>query len=89
MVPRFRTVNREGVSIFMVEQNASLALEIAHEAFVLQTGRIVLSGPARSLKDDPRVRDAYLGGADTARIASPCQRLHRNFGSRIEVARSC
>jgi branched-chain amino acid transport system ATP-binding protein len=61
-----RTVNKEGVSIFMVEQNASLALEIAHEAYVLQTGRIVLSGPARELKDDPRVRDAYLGGADAA-----------------------
>jgi branched-chain amino acid transport system ATP-binding protein len=61
-----RTVNKEGVSIFMVEQNASLALEIAHEAYVLQTGRIVLSGPARALKDDPRVRDAYLGGADVA-----------------------
>ena len=61
-----RTVNEEGVSIFMVEQNASLALEIAHEAYVLQAGRIVLSGPARELKDDPRVRDAYLGGADAA-----------------------
>ena len=61
-----RSVNSEGVSIFMVEQNASLALEIAHEAYVLQAGRIVLSGPARSLKDDPRVRDAYLGGADVA-----------------------
>ena len=61
-----RTVNEEGVSIFMVEQNASLALEIAHEAYVLQTGRIVLSGSARELKDDPKVRDAYLGGADAA-----------------------
>jgi branched-chain amino acid transport system ATP-binding protein len=61
-----RSVNKEGVSIFMVEQNASLALEIAHQAYVLQTGRIVLSGSARSLKDDPRVRDAYLGGADVA-----------------------
>ena len=61
-----RTINQEGVSIFMVEQNASLALEIAHEAYVLQTGRIVLSGPARALKDDARVRDAYLGGADAA-----------------------
>jgi branched-chain amino acid transport system ATP-binding protein len=60
------TVNKEGVSIFMVEQNASLALEIAHAAYVLQTGRIVLSGPARALRDDPRVRDAYLGGADAA-----------------------
>jgi branched-chain amino acid transport system ATP-binding protein len=61
-----RTLNKEGVSIFMVEQNASLALEIAHEAYVLQTGRIVLSGPARALRNDPRVRDAYLGGAETA-----------------------
>jgi len=61
-----RTINQEGVSIFMVEQNASLALEIAHEAYVLQTGRIVLSGSARALKDDPRVRDAYLGGPEAA-----------------------
>jgi branched-chain amino acid transport system ATP-binding protein len=61
-----RAINKEGTSIFMVEQNASLALEIAHEAYVLQTGRIVLSGPARTLKDDPRVRDAYLGGAEAA-----------------------
>jgi len=61
-----RTINQEGTSIFMVEQNASLALEIAHEAYVLQTGRIVLSGPARTLKDDPRVRDAYLGGSEAA-----------------------
>jgi branched-chain amino acid transport system ATP-binding protein len=61
-----RTINKEGTSIFMVEQNASLALEIAHEAYVLQTGRIVLSGPARTLKDDPRVRDAYLGAAEAA-----------------------
>jgi len=61
-----RTINRDGVSVFMVEQNASLALEIAHEAYVLQTGRIVLSGPARTLKDDPRVRDAYLGGVESS-----------------------
>jgi branched-chain amino acid transport system ATP-binding protein len=61
-----RTINRDGVSVFMVEQNASLALEIAHEAYVLQTGRIVLSGPARTLKEDPRVRDAYLGGAESS-----------------------
>ena len=65
-----RTINKEGVSIFMVEQNASLALEIAHEAYVLQTGRIMLSGSARELKDDPRVRDAYLGGADAPGVAS-------------------
>jgi branched-chain amino acid transport system ATP-binding protein len=46
----------------MVEQNASLALQIAHRGYVLQTGRIVLSGSAASLLNDPRIRDAYLGG---------------------------
>lgn len=61
-----QTINREGVAIFMVEQNASLALAIAHDAYVLQTGRIVLSGPAATLRDDPRIRDAYLGGAEAA-----------------------
>ncbi|MBS0223180.1 MAG: ABC transporter ATP-binding protein [Proteobacteria bacterium] len=58
------TINREGVTVFMVEQNASLALEIAHHAYVLQTGRIVLDGPAGDLRSDPRIRDAYLGGQD-------------------------
>jgi branched-chain amino acid transport system ATP-binding protein len=58
-------INRDGVSIFMVEQNASLALQIAHRGYVLQTGRIVLSGPAAQLLRDPRIRDAYLGGEAT------------------------
>jgi branched-chain amino acid transport system ATP-binding protein len=61
-----RDINRAGTSIFMVEQNASLALQIAHRGFVLQTGRIVLSGSASSLLNDPRIRDAYLGGEQTA-----------------------
>ena len=55
-------INREGVSVFMVEQNASLALRIADYGYVLQTGRIILDGPARDLLHDPRIRDAYLGG---------------------------
>jgi len=55
-------INRDGISVFMVEQNASLALQIAHAGYVLQAGRIVLSGPAASLLRDPRIRDAYLGG---------------------------
>ena len=58
-----QTVNQQGVTIFMVEQNAHLALQIADYGYVLQTGRIVLSGPARDLLHDPRIRDAYLGGA--------------------------
>jgi branched-chain amino acid transport system ATP-binding protein len=59
-------INKQGVTIFMVEQNANLALQIAHEAYVLQTGRIVLQGPAEALRRDPRIRDAYLGGAVAA-----------------------
>ena len=56
-------LNQQGATIFMVEQNANLALQIAHDAYVLQTGRIVLQGPAAELRNDPRIRDAYLGGA--------------------------
>jgi len=63
-------INRQGVSVFMVEQNASLALQIAHYGYVLQTGRIVLQGPAHELLADSRIRDAYLGGGDAARTAS-------------------
>jgi branched-chain amino acid transport system ATP-binding protein len=55
-------LNKTGVSVFMVEQNASLALQIAHRAYVLQSGRIVLAGAAETLLRDPRIRDAYLGG---------------------------
>jgi len=55
-------LNREGIGVFMVEQNAHLALSIADYGYVLQTGRIVLSGKARDLMHDPRIRDAYLGG---------------------------
>ena len=56
-------INTEGTSVFMVEQNASLALRIAHRGYVLQTGRIVLEGSAGSLLRDPAIRDAYLGQA--------------------------
>lgn len=65
-----RTVNEQGVTFFMVEQNASLALQIAHRGYVLQTGRVVLSGDAQSLLADERIRDAYLGGALAAETAS-------------------
>ena len=59
-------INREGITVFMVEQNANLALQIAHEGYVLQTGRIVLHGSAAALRDDPRIREAYLGGVAAA-----------------------
>jgi branched-chain amino acid transport system ATP-binding protein len=54
-------INRQGVSVFMVEQNASLALSIAHRGYVLQTGMLVLEGAAQELLDNPAVREAYLG----------------------------
>jgi branched-chain amino acid transport system ATP-binding protein len=59
-------INRQGVTVFMVEQNANLALKVAHWGYVLQTGRIVLEGSAESLRNDPRIREAYLGGAVAA-----------------------
>lgn len=55
-------INQQGTTIFMVEQNANLALQIAHRGYVLQNGRIVLEGTATSLLDSPEIQDAYLGG---------------------------
>ncbi len=63
------SINKEGVSVFMVEQNASLALQIAQYAYVLRNGAIALSGPAGELAHDPRIRDAYLGGEKTSDAA--------------------
>ncbi len=54
-------INQQGTSILLVEQNAYMALQIAHRAYVLETGRIVESGPAAELREHPRVRAAYLG----------------------------
>lgn len=54
-------INKEGVSILLVEQNALMALTIAHRGYVLQTGEIVLSATAEALKQDPMVQKSYLG----------------------------
>ncbi len=56
-----REINRSGVTILLVEQNARAALKLAHTGYVRETGSIVLSGPASQLLADPRVRKAYLG----------------------------
>jgi branched-chain amino acid transport system ATP-binding protein len=56
-------INQQGVTVFMVEQNANLALPIAHRGYVLQSGRIVLSGPAQDLLNNPEIQEAYLGGS--------------------------
>jgi len=56
-------INRNhGLTILLVEQNARLALEISHDAYVLETGRIVLSGPSADLRNNPELKAAYLGG---------------------------
>jgi branched-chain amino acid transport system ATP-binding protein len=57
-----RDINAAGTTIFLVEQNAHMALSLAHEAYVLQTGRILKHGPARELLADKDVQKAYLGG---------------------------
>jgi branched-chain amino acid transport system ATP-binding protein len=54
-------VNRQGTTVFLVEQNANMALRVADRGYVLQTGRIVLSGSAASLRENPQMREAYLG----------------------------
>jgi branched-chain amino acid transport system ATP-binding protein len=56
-----QAINRQGTSIFMVEQNANMALSIATHGYVLQTGEVVISGSAQSLRDNEIVRQAYLG----------------------------
>ena len=56
-----QTINHQGTTIFMVEQNANMALSIADRAYVLQTGRVVLSGPAAELRETELIRRAYLG----------------------------
>jgi branched-chain amino acid transport system ATP-binding protein len=55
-------INKEGTTVLLVEQNAHKALSIAHSAYVLETGSIVLSGKASEIRDNPKVIEAYLGG---------------------------
>jgi branched-chain amino acid transport system ATP-binding protein len=57
-----RDINNQGVSILLVEQNAQMALSIADRGYVLETGRVVLEGPAQDLLHNPSVMEAYLGG---------------------------
>jgi branched-chain amino acid transport system ATP-binding protein len=61
-----QAINAQGTTIFMVEQNAAMALAIAHRAYVLQTGQVVLSGSATELRDNPAIREAYLGELQVA-----------------------
>jgi branched-chain amino acid transport system ATP-binding protein len=57
-----RRISAEGITLLLVEQNARLALEIANRAYVLESGRVTLTGAARDLLLDAKVKEAYLGG---------------------------
>ena len=57
-----KELNNAGTTILLVEQNALMALSIAHRGYVLETGKIVLSAPARELMSNDSVKRAYLGG---------------------------
>jgi len=57
-----KEISAEGTTVLLVEQNVRQALKIADYAYVLETGKIVLSGPAEEIRHDPRVMEAYLGG---------------------------
>jgi branched-chain amino acid transport system ATP-binding protein len=55
-------INRAGTTMLLIEQNAHLALKYAHRAYVMETGSIVLAGPAQEIAQNPEVKKAYLGG---------------------------
>ena len=55
-------INQDGTTVLLVEQNVRQAIKIAHYAYVMETGRIVLHGKAEDIANDPRVMEAYLGG---------------------------
>jgi branched-chain amino acid transport system ATP-binding protein len=55
-------INKQGTTILLVEQNANIALEVATRGYVLETGAVVEAAPTEKLREDPKVREAYLGG---------------------------
>jgi branched-chain amino acid transport system ATP-binding protein len=61
LFPVIAALNREGLSILLVEQMASYALAVTHRTYVMENGRMLFDGPSAELADDPRVLDAYLG----------------------------
>lgn len=61
LFPVLTSLNKQGVSILLVEQLAVLALGVAARTYVMENGRIIVAGPSEKLKDDPRVIEAYLG----------------------------
>ena len=56
-----REINRQGVTVLLIEQNANMALHTAHTGYVMETGRITLTGPGDELLDNEEIKKAYLG----------------------------
>jgi branched-chain amino acid transport system ATP-binding protein len=56
-----KTINEQGITVLLIEQNANMALQVAHRAYVLETGTLTLSGTGAELLADPKIREAYLG----------------------------
>lgn len=56
-----KEINKEGVTILLIEQNANMALRIADKAYVLETGKIIMEGKGSELLEDPKIKEAYLG----------------------------
>ncbi|PMS15159.1 ABC transporter ATP-binding protein, partial [Trinickia soli] len=56
-----RDISKEGLTVLLVEQNARLALQAANRGYVMDSGMVTMSGDARQMLDDPKVRAAYLG----------------------------
>src|ERR1700704_3541769 len=61
LIDAIRDINKEGMALLLVEQDVLVALDAANRAYVLENGRVALSGPAAEVRDDPGVRKAYLG----------------------------
>jgi branched-chain amino acid transport system ATP-binding protein len=61
LIDVIRDINQEGMALLLVEQDVLVALDVANRAYVLENGRVALSGAAADVKDDPGVRKAYLG----------------------------
>jgi branched-chain amino acid transport system ATP-binding protein len=64
-----REINEQGTTVLLVEQNARYALETARRGYVLQTGTIIAAGACAALREDARVREAYLGRGAVTRAA--------------------
>ena len=62
ILEKIRAINKAGVTVLLVEQNAAMALSISHRGYVLETGVVILAGAASELAGNDRVRQAYLGG---------------------------